>query len=32
MITAEIGTDTKAWITERPNLLDWPTWRGDGAG
>jgi len=29
LITAEIGTDTKAWVTERPNLLGWPTWRGD---
>ena len=31
MITAEIGTDTHAWVTERPQLLGWPTWRGDTA-
>jgi len=29
LIDAEIGDDTRAWVTERPNLLGWPTWRGD---
>ncbi|MER8011901.1 hypothetical protein [Streptomyces sp. NPDC094149] len=29
MIDAEIGTDTRAWVTERPRLLGWPTWHGD---
>ncbi|MER6317582.1 sulfatase-like hydrolase/transferase [Streptomyces sp. NPDC001581] len=29
LISAEIGTDTHAWVTERPNLLGWPTWHGD---
>ena len=32
LITAEIGEDTRAWVsdvTERPQLLGWPTWRGD---
>ena len=29
LITAEIGDDRHAWVTERPNLLGWPTWRGD---
>jgi len=29
LITAEIGTDTDAWITDRPNLIGMPTWRGD---
>ena len=28
-ITAEIGTDTRAWVTERPRLLGWPIWHGD---
>ncbi len=32
LITAEIGADDQPWVTERPNLLGWPTWRGDGAG
>jgi len=31
LITAEIGSDTHAWVTERPQLLGWPTWRGDAA-
>ena len=31
LITAEIGDDTRAWVTERPQLLGWPTWRGDTA-
>ncbi|MFJ9340529.1 sulfatase-like hydrolase/transferase [Streptomyces sp. NPDC101733] len=29
LIDAEIGTDDRAWVTERPRLLGWPTWRGD---
>ncbi|HEX9258428.1 MAG TPA: sulfatase-like hydrolase/transferase, partial [Acidimicrobiales bacterium] len=29
LITAELGQDLRAWVTERPNLLGWPTWRGD---
>ncbi|MFJ6771523.1 hypothetical protein ACIQOV_11250, partial [Kitasatospora sp. NPDC091257] len=29
LITAEIGTDTRAWVIERPRLLGRPTWHGD---
>jgi arylsulfatase A-like enzyme len=29
LISEEIGTDTRAWVTERPQLLGWPTWKGD---
>jgi arylsulfatase len=29
LIDAEIGPDVHAWVTERPNLLGWPTWQGD---
>jgi len=29
MISDEIGDDTRAWVTERPQLLGWPTWHGD---
>jgi arylsulfatase len=29
LITAEIGEDRRVWVLERPNLLGWPTWRGD---
>ncbi|MEE1786666.1 hypothetical protein PUR71_27745 [Streptomyces sp. SP17BM10] len=29
LISAETGTDTRAWVTERPRLLGWPTWHGD---
>jgi arylsulfatase len=29
LITAEIGTDTRAWVTERPRLLGRPVWHGD---
>lgn len=29
LISAEIGSDTRAWVTERPQLLGWPTWKGD---
>ena len=31
MITTETGTDTHAWVTEQPQLLGWPTWRGESA-
>jgi arylsulfatase A-like enzyme len=31
LITAEIGTDTRSWVAEKPRLLGWPTWRGDFA-
>jgi arylsulfatase len=31
LIDAEIGTDTRAWVAERPRLVGWPTWRGDAA-
>jgi arylsulfatase A-like enzyme len=31
LIDAEIGADTHAWVTERPNLLGYPTWHGDAA-
>ena len=31
LIDAEIGTDSRAWVTERPRLVTWPTWRGDAA-
>jgi arylsulfatase A-like enzyme len=33
LIDAEIGTDTHAWVadSDRPQLLGWPTWRGDAA-
>jgi arylsulfatase len=29
LITQEIGDDRRAWVTERPRLLGWPTWHGD---
>ena len=29
LIDAEIGSDTRAWVTELPRLLGWPTWHGD---
>jgi arylsulfatase len=29
LIDAEVGGDTRAWVTERPRLLGWPTWQGD---
>jgi arylsulfatase len=32
LIDAEIGTDTRAWVTERPRLLAWPMWKGDAVG
>ena len=31
LIDAEIGADDQPWVTERPNLIGYPTWRGDGA-
>lgn len=31
LIDAEIGPDTRSWVTERPRLVGWPTWRGDAA-
>ncbi|MEU9851909.1 sulfatase-like hydrolase/transferase [Streptomyces sp. NPDC047974] len=31
LIDTEIGADTRAWVTERPRLLGWPTWHGDTA-
>jgi hypothetical protein len=30
-ITEEVGADEHAWVTERPQLLGWPTWHGDEA-
>lgn len=29
LIDTEIGADNHAWVTERPRLLGYPTWRGD---
>ncbi|KAB1144752.1 hypothetical protein F7R91_21200 [Streptomyces luteolifulvus] len=29
LIDRELGTDTRAWVTERPRLLGRPTWHGD---
>ena len=29
LIDTEIGEDRRAWVTERPQLLGWPTWKGD---
>ena len=31
LVTAEIGDDRRAWVTEKPRLLGWPTWRRDAA-
>ena len=31
LISSEIGEDARAWVTEKPQLLGWPTWRGDSA-
>ena len=31
LIDAEIGSDSRAWVPERPRLVGWPTWRGDAA-
>lgn len=29
LVDDEIGADRRAWVTERPQLLGWPGWRGD---
>jgi arylsulfatase len=29
LISAEIGTDSRAWVAERRQLFGVPTWRGD---
>jgi arylsulfatase A-like enzyme len=29
LISAEVGEDQRVWVLERPQLLGWPTWRGD---
>ena len=31
LISDEVGEDRRVWVLERPNLLGWPTWRGDEA-
>jgi hypothetical protein len=31
LIDTEIGSDTRAWVPERPRLVGWPTWQGDAA-
>jgi len=31
LLTEEVGDDTRVWVLERPQLLGWPTWRGDTA-
>lgn len=31
LIDLEIGTDSHAWVTERPRLVGYPTWHGDRA-
>ena len=31
LISEEIGSDDHVWVAERPQLLGWPTWRGDAA-
>ena len=31
LIDFEIGDDVRAWVTERPQLLGWPTWPGERA-
>jgi arylsulfatase len=31
LIDAEVGTDARAWVAERPRLVGLPTWRGDAA-
>jgi arylsulfatase len=32
LIDTEIGKDDRAWVAERPQLLGWPTWKGDNIG
>jgi arylsulfatase len=31
LISDEIGNDGDAWVLDRPNLVGWPSWRGDHA-
>jgi arylsulfatase len=31
LIDAEIGSDSRTWVPERPRLVGWSTWRGDAA-
>jgi arylsulfatase len=31
LISDEIGDDTNTWVLDRPNLVGWPSWRGDRA-
>jgi arylsulfatase len=32
LISDEIGEDTNTWVYDRPNLIGWPSWRGDASG
>lgn len=31
LISDEVGDDTQTWVLDRPNLVGWPSWRGDTA-
>jgi arylsulfatase len=31
LISDEIGDDRNSWVLDRPNLVGWPSWRGDAA-
>ncbi len=31
LISDEVGDDTSTWVLDRPNLVGWPSWRGDAA-
>ena len=31
LISDEVGDDADVWVLERPNLIGWPSWRGDTA-
>ena len=31
LISDEIGNDRDTWVLDRPNLVGWPSWRGDAA-
>jgi arylsulfatase A-like enzyme len=31
LISEEVGDDTQTWVLDRPNLVGWPSWRGDAA-
>jgi arylsulfatase A-like enzyme len=31
LISNEIGNDRETWVLDRPNLVGWPSWRGDAA-